>query len=64
MEHYGEEFELKHVEKSSDIPDFKGSTIFVSQDETISVCCEVGMSNFCVWWGWKGDRGFSKADIS
>ena len=34
---YGYEFELKHVEKSSDIPDFKGSTIFVSQDETISV---------------------------
>ena len=34
---YGYEFELKHVEKSSDIPDFDGSTIFVSQDETISV---------------------------
>ena len=34
---YGYEFELKHVEKSSDIPDFKGSTIFVLQDETISV---------------------------
>ncbi|MBT3546642.1 MAG: cystathionine beta-synthase, partial [Flavobacterium sp.] len=34
---YGYQFELKHVEKSSDIPDFKGSTIFVSQDETISV---------------------------
>jgi len=34
---YGYQFELKHVEKSSDIPDFDGSTIFVSQDETISV---------------------------
>ena len=34
---YGYEFELKHVVKSSDIPDFDGSTIFVSQDETISV---------------------------
>jgi cystathionine beta-lyase/cystathionine gamma-synthase len=34
---YGYEFELKHVEKSSYIPDFDGSTIFVSQDETISV---------------------------
>ena len=34
---YGYEFELKHVEKSSDIPHFEGSTIFVSQDETIGV---------------------------
>ncbi|MDG2276189.1 MAG: PLP-dependent transferase [Flavobacteriaceae bacterium] len=34
---YGYQFELKHVEKSSDILDFEGSTIFVSQDETISV---------------------------
>ena len=34
---YGYEFELKHVVKSSDIPDFDGSTIFVSQEETINV---------------------------
>ena len=34
---YGYEFELKHVLKSSDISDFDGITIFVSQDETISV---------------------------
>ena len=34
---YGYQFELKHVEKSSDIPDFDGSTIFVSQEETINV---------------------------
>ena len=32
---YGYQFELKHVEKLSDIPFFKGSTIVVSQDDTI-----------------------------
>jgi hypothetical protein len=34
---YGYQFELKHIEKSSDIPDFEGSTIFISQGEAISV---------------------------
>ncbi len=33
---YGYQFELKHIEKVADITVFDGSTIFVSQDDTIS----------------------------
>lgn len=34
---YGYEFELKKVEKISDIPEFNGSTIFVSQQDKIGI---------------------------
>jgi len=34
---YGYEFELKKVEKVSDIPEFNGSTIFVSQQDKIGI---------------------------
>jgi len=34
---YGYQFELKHVEKLSDIPFFEGSTIVVSQDDAIGI---------------------------
>lgn len=32
---YGYNFELKHVEKLADIPEFEGSTVFISQDSEI-----------------------------
>jgi cystathionine beta-lyase/cystathionine gamma-synthase len=32
---YGYQFELKKVEKASDIPSFEGSTIFISEDEEL-----------------------------
>lgn len=34
---YGYQFELKHVEKLSDIPFFKGSTIVVTQNDAIGI---------------------------
>ena len=34
---YGYQFELKHIEKLSDIPVFEGSTIVVSQDDAIGI---------------------------
>ena len=33
---YGYKFELKHIESSNAIPEFNGSTIFISEEKTIS----------------------------
>lgn len=39
---YGYQFELKKVEKTEDIPEFDGSTVFISQDDDFSIPIAIG----------------------